>query len=83
MNNKMNLVNVNSLLIPDKSGYFHCYKDYWWVINANNEVMVYNGRSPICNANETIVKQMRDRNYPDCDVIQVPFVFLPFNPNDF
>ena len=66
-----------------KSGMFEVYKDYWWVVTPDEEIMFYREHSPQCNRDEAIAKRVHEKLYPGYEVRQLPLVFVPINPRDY
>lgn len=75
-------VSVEDISKP-RSGYVRAHVNEWWVVTPDNEVMLYEGRSPQCNSNQKIAEMIRNKMYPDCSVVQIEQAFVPFDPNDF
>lgn len=59
------------------NGTYRIYKDYWWIVTPDNEIMQYGGRSFQCNANRKVSEAIRDKIYPQCEVRKIPLVFIP------
>jgi hypothetical protein len=70
------LIKISELNYP-KDGMFSIYADYWWVVTTDEELMFYKGMSPQCNASKRIVETIRNTQYPECEVRQIQFVFMP------
>lgn len=61
-------------------GLFSIYKDHWWVVTPNNEILKWRNASMQCN----IHKEIAERLAPEgCKVVQVPFVFIRTEPWEF
>ena len=57
----MKAIPLDNLLSPYKEGYLYPYKDRWWVVTDNNEVLFYRGiHNPQCNTNKEIAKKLSD-----------------------
>jgi hypothetical protein len=84
MFNKYNFkfVKISDLNYP-KDGMFSIYADHWWIVTSDGEIMFYKGTSPQCNSSKRIAESIRNTQYPDCEVKQIPFVFIPIRTNDF
>lgn len=69
------------------------YKDYWWIVTPEREILFYSIRpnrrrknslgAPQCNADERCAEAVRKKLYPTCTIEQIPIVFVPISPDDF
>lgn len=80
---RLKLVPLTNLTSPDKKDLVQIYRDYWWVLDADQNTLWYHGRSPQCNPDEEICKGIRDRLYPGMSIQLVPVAFIPIRSNDY
>ncbi len=80
---KIRFIPLEELETP-KTGY-QAMVGYFWVIK-DGCAMAYcrfgnkeNTGSPQCNMNETIAKRLKEKLYPDAEVVQVPVAFWPLD----
>lgn len=62
------------------NGLVMAYKDYWWIVTPDEEVLQFRGTSMQCNLNRVIC----ERHKPEgCTVRQLPIAFIKVSPSDF
>ena len=71
---------------PRKQGPLMVYRDHWWALDENDNVLFFKGNSysPQCNVNRLIV----DRHGPGQDYgfarsVLVPWAYVKFNISDY
>lgn len=62
-----------------KAGVYMIYKDFFWIVDKDNNLLKYRGMSWQCNIHKNIVEDLRDKCYPECSVLQLPYVYAPWN----
>jgi hypothetical protein len=77
MNPNIKKVKISELNTP-KNGLFDIHIDHYWIVTKDDEVLIYRDFSPQCNMSETLTTKLRDKIYPDCDVKQIPVIYLPY-----
>ncbi len=86
MNNpldKCKLIPLLKLTSIDGKDLVQIYKSRWWVIDENENALFYNGYSPQCNINKTMVENLRDKLYPGLEVRFIDVTYIPINVTDF
>lgn len=78
MYSKITLYPLDQMTEP-KGGIYKIYKDYFWIVDKDNNLLRYRDNTWQCNANKIIVEKLRDSCYPDCKIKQIPFVYTPWN----
>ena len=63
-------------------GFWEVYVDRWWSHEPGKGLLFY-GKSPQCNRNENIARQVTERCHPGAEVIFVPRVYLKHNCGDY
>ena len=69
-----------SKLIEPRNGYNHVYRDFWWHVTADDEVLFYHPRgrlsygSPQCNQSESVVRCLP---LEGCTARQIPLICVP------
>lgn len=66
-------------LTEPRQGLMQIYKDYWWFVTADLEVLFYRPRrssygSPQCNSNKSVLDYMPIEG---CTPRQIPFIYIP------
>ena len=60
------------------------YRNAWWVVDKDDNVLFYRGRSPQCNSNKDVTQSFVDRGMcPDCEVRFIPVMFIPIRCGEF
>jgi hypothetical protein len=62
------------------SGTVMVYKDHWWAVTENDEVLLWDGHSPQCNVNKSIVERLSPEG---CRPVFIPVAFKRINPSDY
>lgn len=62
------------------NGMVMAYRDYYWVVTPEEEILKFKKASWQCNTHEAIVKRLCPEG---CSVRQIPVVFIPVNPHDY
>lgn len=78
MSDKIIKFKLNTLTEP-KNGVYKIYKDYYWVVDKDDNVLNYGGYSWQCNSNRDVMENILSRNYPDCRLEQIPVVYTEWN----
>jgi hypothetical protein len=76
MNPNIILLNISDVDKP-KDGVFMIHIDHWWIVK-DNQIMLYRDYAPQCNTNKEIATKIRDKIYPDCEVRQLPVIYLEY-----
>ena len=50
-------------------------KDYFWIVDKDNNLLKYRGMSWQCNAHKEVVETLKNSCYPECTVVQIPYVY--------
>lgn len=79
---KYTYVKVDEAATP-KNGLHMIYVDHYWMVTADNEILIYGQGSPQCNSNKQIAERIRDRLHTECEVHQIPFVYMPVRASDY
>ena len=61
-----------------RTGHFNVYKDYWWIVTPEEEILRFRGTSWQCNMNREIVEHLAPEG---CTVRQLPVVYIPIEPS--
>jgi hypothetical protein len=72
--------------MPDKGEFFQVYRNWWWVVTDNDEIIFYckYGLSPQCNPNESIARSIQEKEWhPGTHVEQLEVVFVPHDCHDY
>lgn len=65
-------------------GQYVIYKDKFWCLNSEREVLFYLGKHPQCNDCNVIANSiMSNKNHPGVEVEFIPVVYVPIRANDF
>lgn len=74
------LVPISEIIKPI-SGLNDCYKDHWWAVTEQDEVLLYKEHHPQCNIN----KQMVERIFPyeGCRAVLIPYAFVKVRISDY
>lgn len=68
-------------LIQPKNGIQHVYVDYYWLVNEEDEVLIYNAGSAQCNPNCELVEKIKpaiERSYgASLTIKHIPLAFVP------
>ena len=75
MKNNIELYPIETLTEP-KNGVYRIYKDYFWIIDKENNIMKFKGMSWQCNVNQNVAENIRDKCYPGFTVLQIPLVYI-------
>lgn len=62
-----------------------CHKNDWWVVTPDDEVMFYvpgGANAPQCNARKEVAEMIKRKLYPDCEVRQIPLIFIRVRPGE-
>ena len=62
-----------------KGGIFKIYADHYWIVDKQGNLLKYRGMSWQCNVHKEVAENIRNNVYPDYDVVQLPFVYTPWN----
>lgn len=63
-----------------KAGVHDIIIDAWWIVTPEDEILLYQGRSPQYNQNKTIAERVIKKLHPpEYTLRQIPIIFLPFN----
>ncbi len=57
------------------TGAYMIYKDYFWIVDKENNLLKYRGMSWQCNAHREVVENLKNSCYPECTVVQIPYVY--------
>lgn len=76
-------VPLSKLTTVDGKDLVQIYRDRWWIVDENNNVLFYNGYSPQCNADQSISISIRDKLYIGLEVRLIDIVYIPIRSNDF
>lgn len=63
---------------PD--GLVMAYKDYWWAVTPENEVLRFGKGSLQCNPHREVIEHLLPEG---CRAVQLPFAFIKKQPYDF
>ena len=74
MNSKIELYPVKDMT-EAKSGVYKIYKDFFWIVDKDNNLLKYRGMSWQCNAHKEVVETLKNSCYPECTVVQIPYVY--------
>lgn len=75
---KMFLVPIKDASVP-RSGVYRVYVDHWWCVTPDDEIMLYLGAYPQCNADEEVIRRIGERLYPDFEVRKLPLILINAN----
>lgn len=78
---KMKYIPVERALYPTAE-FLHLYRDYWWAVTPGGDIMLYS-KSPQCNSNPEIVKNLIKKLYPECRAVQYSRIYIPIEPRDY
>lgn len=77
-------------LVEPIDGLNFCYKDRFWIVTPEEEILFYNPRKrkysysmPQCNAAEAIAIRIRDKMFPDFEVRHIPLIFVPDSARNY
>lgn len=63
-------------------GVWEILVDRWWSVHPDKGLVFYS-KSPQCHRNAEIAKMLRDKYYPDAQVIFIPRVYLGHDCSDY
>jgi hypothetical protein len=58
------------------------YADRWWAHEPDKGLLFY-GKSPQCNANESIARKVQQAAHPDAELLFVERVYVRHNCGDY
>ena len=68
--------------VPEKSGPFWLYKNYFWILTESDEIILFHGFSPQANLDgnccESLLRSFKGKDYPGVKYKFVENVFLPY-----
>lgn len=76
MKNKLTLIPISEVVTP-RSGIFRVYVNFWFI--EKDEHIVVADNFVQCNSNKKNILDIRNKLYQDYNVIQIPYVYIPFN----
>ncbi len=71
---------------PRKSGPLMVYRDHWWALDAQDNVLFFHGKSysPQCNTNRELVERHgRGQDYGFSRAVLVPWAYVQFSIGDY
>lgn len=75
---------AEAVAVPERGGTYQIYKNYYWAVTDDNELLVYRGFSVQANSNCKIVEHLiAGPDHPGKRVEFVETVFLPHNCRDY
>lgn len=74
--------------IRPKNGICMVRIDHYWIYSREKDAIAFyrigRGKSvPQCNSNEEITRGIRDRLYPEAEVLKVGIIFERIDPHDY
>lgn len=69
---------ISELISTNGKDVVQIYKNYYWVVTPNDEVLFFKGRTPQCNADKKCAESFLEKLYPNCTVEQIPIAFVPW-----
>jgi hypothetical protein len=63
-----------------KNGIHMIYKDHFWIVGPDDEILKFGRGSWQCNSSREICEHLAPEG---CTVRQVPLVFILVNPSDY
>lgn len=70
---------LSKVLEIEDGAVVQCFRDRYWTVTANREILLYQGHSPQCNSNKEIATNINNKLYPDCTVEFIHMLFLPYD----
>lgn len=70
------LISLEELQIP--KDYYKCLVNHYWLV-VNGKALIYTrfgSYSPQCNVNEQISLRLREKIYPNAEVVKIPVAFV-------
>lgn len=62
------------------NGLVNAYRDYWWIVTPDEELLKFGKGSWQCNPHREVVEHLAPAG---CTVRQLPIVFIPAHPQDY
>jgi hypothetical protein len=72
----INQVDRFDRLDPDQHQTVRIYRDWWWLVTPDDEILLFDRRVPQANPQREVTELMC-RKYPGCKVRQLPLIILP------
>lgn len=75
-------VPVAQITEPPQGGFVSIYRDFWWCVTPQDEVLFYKHlyHSPQCNMNRAIAEHLMPEG---CTAKQLPIAFVPIKISDY
>jgi len=64
----------DAIIQPD--GECEIYRNKWWVVTKNKEILFHRNFAPQCNDNVIVTTKVRDMLYKDCDIVKIDAVYF-------
>lgn len=77
----LSYVLLSDALAPKKEGIYTLHINTCWCIHPVKGLIIYKKYSPQCNNNREIVNKLRNILYPWANVMLIPRVFVPYEPD--
>lgn len=75
--NKFKLIPLNILTEPQSTGLYKVYKDFYWFITKDNEILLSEKyKTPQCNADIKVLEHMIKSYNFDLTIEKIPFIYL-------
>jgi hypothetical protein len=79
---KINYLSLDEATTPPGNGTWDVYVDRWWCFKLGKGLLFY-GKSPQCNPNESISRKVQEKCHPDAELIFVPRAYVRHNCQDY
>ena len=68
---------------PANGSFVQVYRDYWWIVDKDDQIAIWDGRSPQCNPSLSIAYRFVGRIEGAVGAIQIPLAFIKVDLNDY
>jgi len=65
-----------------ENGFYWVLANRWWCYQPDKGLLLFAG-NPQCNSNENLARSIRDRCWPDAEVIFIEQAYLPHDCQDY
>lgn len=76
---------ISKLISHEKKQLVEIYRNQYWIVDKEENVLFARGRHPQCNSDERISKMVRDKLYPEYEIrlIEVAYVEIRIPSSDW
>lgn len=82
--NKFKLIPLNILTEPQSTGLYKVYKDFYWFITKDNEILLSEKyKTPQCNLNIKVLEIMIKSYDIKLEIKKIPFIFIEIDNDEY